>query len=145
MSAVWWWMLASLAVEPRPNASLSPGEVIRTVVESLQKRNSPSPNAGIYTVYQFAAPENRASTGPYGNFLRLLKHPIFAPLLTRRETGYGPLSVSGDQAGQDVSFRMEDGRTVWFHFVVARQTSGQTHGLCTGCWMVAEVSPLSAQ
>jgi hypothetical protein len=142
VSATWWWLLASLAAEPRPNPGRSPAEVIRTVVEALQNPNSPSPNAGIFTVYQFASPANRANTGPYGNFLRLVKHPNFAPLLTRHETVYRPLSYAGDRAEQDVLLRLEDGRTVGFRLVVSRQTYEQTQGRCSGCWMVNQVSPV---
>jgi len=31
---------------------------------------------------------------------------------------------------------------VYFLFVVSRQTSEQTHGQCTGCWMVDGVAPV---
>jgi Domain of unknown function (DUF4864) len=141
-SAAWWWLLAVLAGQPRPNPALDPAQVIRTVVEALDHPNSPSPNAGIFTVYQFASPGNRVNTGPYGNFLRLVKQPYFAPLLARHSTEYGPLSVSGDRAGQEVSLRMDDGQIARYHFAVSRQTSEQTHGRCAGCWMVDRVSPL---
>ena len=141
--SAWWLLLASLAAAPPPNPGLGPGEVIRTVVQALQNRNAPTPNAGIFTAYQFASPDNRVTTGPYGNFLRLVKHPNFTPLLSRHATEYGPLSVSGEQAAQEVKFRMEDGRMVGFRFAVERQTSAQTSGRCTGCWMVVEVSPLN--
>jgi hypothetical protein len=142
VSAAWWWLLASLVAQPRPNPGLGPAEVIRTVVEALQNNNSPSPNAGIFTAYQFAFPGNRANTGPYGKFLRLVKLPDFAPLLTHHAIGYGPLSVSADRAEQEVSVRMDDGRIVWFRFVVSRQPNEQTRGRCSACWMVSEVSPM---
>jgi hypothetical protein len=142
LGAMWWWLLASLAAESRPNPGLSPGEVIRTVVEALQNCNSPAPNAGIFTVYQFASPANRANTGPYGNFLRLVKQPDFAALLARHATEFGPLSVAGDRAQQEVSYRMDDGRIARFRFALSRQTSEQTRGRCAGCWMVDQVSPI---
>jgi hypothetical protein len=116
--------------------------VIRTVVEALQNPHSPSPNAGIFTVYQFASLANRANTGPYGNFLRLLKLPGFVPLFSGHADSYGPLAVSGDHAEQWVRFRVEGGRVVWFRFAVSRQTSQQTRGRCTGCWMVDGVAPM---
>ena len=143
LGIVCWWLLASLAAAPRPNPSLAPGEVIRAVVEALQHCNSPAPNAGIFTVYHFASPANRVITGPYGTFLRLLKSPDFAPLFTGRVIGYGPISVAPDRAEQAVSFLKHSGQVVWFRFVVSRQTSEQTQGQCTGCWMVDEVSPAS--
>jgi hypothetical protein len=110
------------------------------VVRALENCNSPSPNAGIFTTYQFASPANRANTGPYGNFLRLVKNRAFAPLLMRHAVEFGPLSVQGDHAEQEVSLRTGDGRRARFHFVLSRQTSEQTQGRCAGCWMVDQVN-----
>lgn len=139
MTTIFLWQLAFLIAQARPNPSLGPGEVIRTVVEALQNRNSPSPNAGIFTVYQFASPANREITGPYGKFLRMVNLPDFAPLQTHGATNYGPLVLSGDHAEQDISIRLNDGRTVRFRFVVSRQI---TQSRCAGCWMVDQVIPI---
>ena len=141
LSVVWWGLVATLAAQPRPNPGLAPDEVIRTVVEALQNRNSPSPNAGIFTVYQFASPANRASTGPYGNFLRLVKAPGFDTLFSGHADAFGPLAISGDRAQRKVRFRVAGGGVVYFLFVVSRQTSEQTRGRCGGCWMVDGVAP----
>ncbi len=143
LSIVGAWLPATLAAaQPRPDPSLAPGEVIRTVVEALQNRNSPSPNAGIFTAYQFASPANRVNTGPYGNFLQLVKDPAFGPLFSGHADSYGPLTVAGDRAEQRVRFHVEGGHVAWFLFAVSRQTSQQTHGRCTGCWMVDGVAPM---
>ncbi len=142
LSIACWALATTLAAQPQPSPGLAPGEVVRTVVEALQKRDSPAPNSGIFTVYRFASPANRNLTGPYGNFLRLVKLPPFGPLFSGRADRYGPLAVTGNQAQQRVRFRVEGGGAVWFLFVVSRQTSEQTHGRCTGCWMVDGVAPL---
>ena len=142
LSNMWWWQLAFLAAQPLPNPRLSPDEVIRTVVEALHNNNSPTPNAGIFTVYEFASPANRQNTSPYGKFLRLVRLPDFAPLRARRVTSYGPLALSGDQAEQEITIHMDDGRDARFRFAVSRQTSQQTQGRCAGCWMVDQVVPL---
>lgn len=139
---VCWWLPVSLAAQPRPQPGLAPSEVIRTVVEALQNRNSPAPNAGIFTVYQFASPANRANTGPYGNFLQLVKLPPFGPLFSGRADSYSPLAVAGDHAEQAVRFSVHGGDAVWFRFVVSRQTAEQTRGRCAGCWMVDSVIPM---
>jgi len=139
LSAAVWWQLAFLVAQPPPNPHLRPDEVIRTVVEALHNNNSPTPNAGIFTVYQFASPANRQNTGPYGKFLRLVRLPDFAPLLTRGVTTYGPLALSGNRAEQEITIRRDDRRDARFRFVVSRQTSQQTRGRCAGCWMVDQV------
>ncbi len=142
LSIVWWSLLVSRGAQSQPDASLGPGEVIRTVVEALQNRNSPSPNAGIFKVYQFASPANRALTGPYWNFLRLVKIPPFGPLFSGHADRYGSLALAGDHAQQKIRFRVDGGGAVWFLFVVSRQTSERTHGRCAGCCMVDGVAPM---
>lgn len=144
LSIAWAWLPATLGAQPRPSPDLAPSDVIRTVVEALQNRNSPSPNAGIFTVYQFASPGNRAKTGPYGNFLRLVKFPPFVDLFSGHADSYGPLIVAGGRAKQKVRFSADGDRVVWFLFAVSRQTSQQTRGRCTGCWMVDGVAPVDA-
>ena len=140
--AAFLWQFALLAAAPRPNPGMGPHAVIRTVVEALHNHGSPAPNAGIFTVYQFASPGNRHNTGPYGKFLRLVKIPNFAPLLSHGITTYGPLTSSGDRAEEEISIRMDDGRDARFRIVVSRQTWQQTQGRCAGCWMVDGVIPL---
>ena len=142
LSGICWWQLAFVAAQPLPNPNLGPDQVIRTVVEALQHHNSPAPNTGIYTVYQFASPANRQNTSPYGKFLRLVRLPDFAPLLARGVTSYGPLALTGDHAEQEVNIHLDDGRSALFRFVVSRQTSQQTPGRCGGCWMVDQVIPI---
>jgi len=144
LSIVCWGLVATLGAQPRPQPGVAPGEVIRTVVEALQNHNSPSPNAGIFTVYQFASPANRVNTGPYGNFLRMVKDPRFEPLFSGHADSYGPLIVSGNRAQQKVRYHVEGGGAVWFVFAVSQQNTQQTRGRCAGCWMVDGVAPVAA-
>jgi hypothetical protein len=102
ISAGAWVVLLGLTVSPpRPNAALSPAEVIRTVAAALQNNNSPMPNAGIFTAYQFASPGNRAATGPYGRFFRIVKSGDSAPLFGKRAQEFGEIIIHGDKAEQD--------------------------------------------
>jgi hypothetical protein len=145
LSIVFWCLPASLAAQPRPHPGLAPAEVIRTVVEALQNRNSPAPNAGIFTVYQFSSPANRANTGPYGTFLQLVKSPPFVFLFSGHADDYSPLTIAGDHAEQTVRLGVDGGHAVSFRVVVSRQTAEQTQGRCTGCWMVDAVIPVPSQ
>lgn len=58
--------------------------MIQTVAAALRDNNSPMPNAGIFTAFQFASPANHAFTGSYGQFLKLVKAADFAPMLRDR-------------------------------------------------------------
>lgn len=117
---------------PRPNPRLGPDEVIKIVVQALRNNNTPVPNAGVFTVYQFSSPANHAVTGPYGHFLRLVKSTGFAPLLGDHPLEFRPIQVDGDHAKQTVRIRMDAQSAVVFRFTVSRQSGGP----CRGCWMV---------
>jgi hypothetical protein len=141
LGIVCWLLPALVAAQPGPHPGLAPGDVVRTVVQALQNRNSPAPNAGIFAVYRFASPANRANTGPYGTFLQLVKSPPYVPLFSGHADDYGPLAIAGDHAEQTVRLRIDGDRAVWFRFVVSRQNSQQSGG-CSGCWMVDAVIPV---
>jgi len=116
----------------RPAPSMSPQDVVRTVVEALRTSNSPAPNSGIFTTYRFSSPANHANTGPYGNFLRIVKHPDFTSLRQTGERTYAPMEIANGKARQVVTTQGKDGVTVGFEF----QLSRQTHEPCQGCWLV---------
>ena len=74
-----------------PRRAAEPGEAIQTVAAALRHNNSPLPNAGIYTAFQFASPANLKVTGPYGRFLQLVKHPDYGPMLRDNPYDLGAL------------------------------------------------------
>jgi hypothetical protein len=117
---------------PRPSPSLSPGEVIRIVIEALRKKNFPAPNAGIFTAYRFASPANHADVGPYGRFLRIVKAPDSAPLLSGRAATFEAVSVRGNRAEETVRIPVDGGPPASYRFILTRQSDGE----CRGCWMV---------
>jgi hypothetical protein len=128
------WPLAFLtaAAVPHPNPALAPGDVVRIVVAALRHYNSPLPNAGIYTTYQFASPANRAATGPYGHFLGAVKNADFAALLQENPEDFGPILIQNNYAEQKVTVHQRDGSDVVFTFSLGRQRDG----VYRGCWMV---------
>ena len=133
ISAGAWAILLGLTVSlPRPNATLGPAEVIRTIAAALQNNDSPIPNAGVFTAYQFASPANRANTGPYGRFLRIVRSEETLPLFGKRAQEFGELVMRGDQAVQDVRVQSDGGPAITYRFSVSRQKAGA----CAGCWMV---------
>jgi hypothetical protein len=112
-----------LTAEP-PRRAAEPGEVIRTVTAALRHNNSPIPNAGIFTAFQFASPANLETTGPYGRFLSLVKNPDFAPMLQDNPEQLGALVVQGDHAQQTLRVGPEEGHITVYRFDVVRQPAG---------------------
>ena len=114
-----------------------PGEAIQTVAAALRHNNSPLPNAGIYTAFQFASPTNLEVTGPYGRFLQLVKHPDYEPMLGDNPHDLGALVVNGDHAEQTLRVHSEDGHATVYEFDAARQAGGG--------WMLDGVSVLTRE
>jgi hypothetical protein len=119
----------------RPNCERPPGLVVHIQVSAL-RNNDPTTNEGINTTWEFASPSNRAVTGPYANFVDLIKEN-FQPLLNAETVRYGRLFRSNDTAYRNVVVIGPDGSTDSYRWAVERQSGGQYDG----CWMTTSVRP----
>jgi hypothetical protein len=117
-------VIAVLIGAQSPKRATEPGEAIRTVTAALRQNNSPIPNAGIFTAFQFASAANLAVTGPYGRFLVAVKSADFGPMLRDAPQELGRLEVRGDHAEQVLRVRPPDGPAVAYKFDVTRQAGG---------------------
>jgi len=101
-----------------PAVGIEPGEVIQIVVDALRSNDSDSGDEGIALVWRFAAPSNKAITGPLPRFSQMIKRgfpdmPVWL------------LTPSGDEVG--------------YLFQLRKQTSGEYEGM----WMTESVYPLA--
>ena len=126
---------------PLPSASLSPADVVRIQVLALQHVNEPTPNAGIWTAFQFASPANRQVTGPYGHFLQVIKSQSNQPFLHARSVRFYPVQQTGAHAEQEVGLTDQSGRTTRWLFSLTKQGEGQFEN----CWMTDGVTPVEMQ
>ena len=117
-------VLAVLITAEHPIRAAEPDEVVQRVTAALRHNNSPIPNAGIFTTFQFASPANLAVTGPYGRFLGMVKHADFAPMLSDNPQELGELVVRGDHAEQTLRVHLEDGHATVYKFDIVRQAGG---------------------
>jgi hypothetical protein len=116
--------------EQQARRASGPGEAIQAVATALRNNNSPMPNAGIFTAFQFASPANHASTGSYGNFLMIVKTTDYAPMLHDNPNELAGLVVSGNHAEQILRVNLK--QRMSYRFDVTRQNDGG--------WMVDGVS-----
>jgi hypothetical protein len=114
---------------PEARRAIEPGEAIEKVTAALRNNNSPLPNAGIFTAYEYASPANHAVTGSYGHFLMVVKTAEFAALLEDGPREFGDLQMHGEHAEQTLR-----AGTARYKFEGARQADGG--------WMVDGVSRL---
>lgn len=122
------------ATEIAPNPNLSPREVVQIQVEALQ-HNDPA-DTGIEITFRFASPENRQFTGPLAHFKRLVKNPVYRPMLNHKLAEYEPIVIAGDTATQRVTIVQPNGQATVYLFSLSKQHSSS----CDGCWMTDSVS-----
>lgn len=122
--------------EPAPSTEHTPEEVVRIVIDAL-RTNDPSDDAGIATVYRFASPGNRASTGPLPRFTRMIKLG-FSDMLEHHSSRYDEMRVVDDKALQAVWLTQRSGAEIGYLFQLGRQRGGKYDGM----WMTEAVLPL---
>jgi len=110
--------------EQQAKSATEPGDAVQTVTAALRNNNSPIPNAGIFTAFQFSSPANHANTGSYGNFLMIAKTPDYAPMLHDHLYELSDLIVNGDHAQQTLRVKLKQGGTASYRFDVTRQNGG---------------------
>lgn len=129
--------LSGSAFDPYPDPILQAQEVVRLQLDALQNNDLMPDNAGIRIAYRFASPKNREALGSLSSFIRVVKNPLYAPLIgfERAELGALRETFHNDHAWQQ-AWVYHGGRTRGvFRWVLARQTSGRY----AGCWLVDAV------
>ena len=89
-----------LTAEPAVN--IKPDEVVQIVVDALRLNDSEAGDKGIAAVWRFAAPSNKAITGPLPRFSQMLKIG-FADMLDHVSSDFGPVDIDNDVAVQPLS------------------------------------------
>lgn len=123
---------------PTPSAELTPSEVVQIIVDALKTNDSGSGDQGIATVWRFAAPSNKAATGPLPRFTTMLKKG-FGEMLNHIDDDYGPIDIEDDVAMQPVWLVTPRGDEVGYVFRLRRQGEGQFDGM----WMTEAVYPIA--
>jgi hypothetical protein len=127
-------LLIALAVtgSSQPAPELTPEQVIRIQLDALKTNDAR--DGGIRTVFLFASPGNRASSGPIERFIAMVKNPVYRPMLNYRRDETAAMRVRGDQAQQKVTVIGAEGRATYL-FLLTRQKEKPY----TGCWMTDSV------
>ena len=116
-----------------PTCERPPGLVIHIQVEAL-RNNNPATDEGIATVWRFAAPSNKAVTGPYEAFVGTVR-TRYRPLLTADSVRYDPITREGDRVRRNVTVTT-DNSTTTYEWILTRQSDPPYED----CWMTSGVT-----
>ena len=117
-------------VEPVPE--LGPGEVVELQLRAF--RQNDEEDRGMAVAFRFASPNNRRATGPLERFAKMMKGPLYRPMLVYEEMSLGEPLIRGRVALQRVVLTVED-RTFSYDFYLVRQEGGEFDQ----CWMTEAV------
>lgn len=120
----------------RPSSELTPEQVVETQLRALQHNGEA--NRGILIAFRFASPENRDRTGPVERFARMLRNPLYSPML-----GSAGFAIEGVQRRDGLAqvvatVTQDEGERTTYIFVLSRQEEGQHKG----SWMTDAVQPV---
>ncbi|CCC40411.1 DUF4864 domain-containing protein [Haloquadratum walsbyi] len=124
-----------------PESTYDAEEVIAIQLSAFADNDSPVPDAGIKTAYNFASPANRRATGPFDQFRQMVQNNRYAPMIDHNEAVTGPLEQDGDSAQQRVTLTGEDGQTVTYRFGVSKYESTPEDETIPepNCWLTDRV------
>jgi hypothetical protein len=123
------------ALEPSP--SLDPAEVVTYQLTALGK--SGTGEVGIRQCYEFASPLNRAATGPFARFTRMVRSPPYHVMLQAADALVGRAVVRDDRGTERATVlvtMIDAGQNIRvFRFFLSKQRESPYEG----CWMTDAV------
>ncbi len=124
---------ASAGLHPDPR--FSPSDVVMIQLRSLQHKDEPVTDAGIYTTYLFASMRNHESTGSYNQFAMFKEQARYMPLLNAQSVELLHMEDSGNQVQQYSRVVGPTGNTAYFIFDVSLESMGDFKGswVTDGC------------
>ena len=121
-----------------PHPSLSPLDVVKIVMNALQKNDEPSKNRGITVTFNFSSPANKNVTGPIERFVHMVSGPVYGQMVDHLGAVYEKITIKGDSASIDVIIKVVSGKFVGFRFLLTKQRDNEFDGT----WMTDSVTPI---
>lgn len=123
--------------DPFPDPLLTPQDIVRLQLDAFQNNDLMPDNEGIRIAFRFASPKTREAFRSVDDFVRVVKSPLYAPLIgfEKAELGATRPLYSAEQAWQQVwVYRGGRSRGV-FRWILSRQSDGAY----ADCWMTDAV------
>ena len=121
----------------RPHPNITPKEVIKIQLQSLQKNSETIPDAGILQTWAFAHPSNRLMTGPIERFTLMMKSQNYKYILNHRNHQIERVFKTDGHSQFAVTITTEDNKKMTFKWELEKVRKGEYFG----SWMTTSVSP----
>jgi hypothetical protein len=120
-----------------PHPDIKPKSVIKIQLQSLQKNNKPTPDAGIVQTWAFAHPNNKLVTGPIERFTIMMKSQNYKAILYHRNHKIEPVFNTNTHSQFSVTINTLDNKKMTFKWELEKVKEGEFFG----SWMTTSVSP----
>lgn len=117
--------------EPSPNPDLLPADVVKLQLDAIQNNDLTPNNDGIRIAFKFASPANQNMTGPLVRFIKLVKNPIYRPLIGFESAELDAIRFVGNLAQQRVHVYHRGGNVFTYVFTLSKQREGDYKD----CWL----------
>jgi hypothetical protein len=114
----------------QPCPEFAPQQVVQLQLNGL-KRNNDLNDFGIAACFVFASPSNKMNTGPLVRFARMIRNPLYKPMLNHLSATFAPIIINGYHAQQRVTLISKDDDRASYLFSLSRQGLGPY----LNCWM----------
>ncbi len=129
---------SELTISEKPNALLTPEEVVVSQLSALQNNDEPIEDHGIVVAFAFASPSNKLTTGPLQRFGQMIKSPVYSSMINCSTYKVSKHFIDYNEAQFFVKIENNNGLIQDYIFELSKQVDGE----CNGCWMTEAVIPI---
>ena len=121
----------------KPSSNLKPFEVLMIQLNSLRNNNDPYKDAGIEQTWEFAHPNNKASTGPLEKFKQMIYSDSYKILIEHENNKIIILEELENKLVYKVNILSKDKKRYYYIWQIEKV---EQEGILKDCWMTTGVS-----
>ena len=121
----------------KPDPTISSKDVISIQLKALQINNSPFEDAGIEQTWEFAHPNNKASTGPLERFKKMIYSDSYKILIEHENNKIIILEELENKLVYKVNILSKDKKRYYYIWQIEKV---EQEGILKDCWMTTAVS-----
>jgi|TARA_B110000438_G_C15752826_1_gene623782 hypothetical protein len=121
----------------KPNSNLKPLDVLMIQLNSLKNNNNPYKDAGVEQAWEFAHPNNKASTGPLKRFREMIYSDNYKILISHKNNNAIILKESPNKLVYKVNVLSKDKKKYYYIWQIEKV---KQDGVLKDCWMTTGVS-----
>ena len=138
-SIIFFFLFAGISTADliKPNSSLKPFDVLMIQLNSLQNNNTPYKDAGIEQTWEFAHPNNKASTGPLERFKKMIYSDGYKILISHENNKTIILKETTNKILYKFYVLSKDKKKYYYIWQIEKV---EQDGNLKNCWMTTVVS-----